>query len=365
MRQKPLISVIMNVYNVDLKYFKPAVFSILNQTYRNLELIVINDGDSENHQRYSKFLNSLEDKRIRYVNNKTNNGIPYCINQGIDLSKGEYVAKMDADDISVSDRLESELEFFKKNPNANVLGTYYVMFGQEHTLGVDYNNYSQKHRNVLLFYRNSGLLQASFLIKKNFLDKYNIRYHTDLKLGAEDYRLWVDCSKYDRLYCLNKVKYLYRRHTNQTSTAGLKKQNYYRDCVRIELVKKLVTSITKDEQNLHLHLCNRELDVNDIPFIYKWTKRLIEANNNKQIYDIRLFKNSLNAEVFVALLKNHNKLGRHKFNKEITKYLNFGSVSYYLKDKTIFLFGCLKKKFSFFWINKEIDNTINQQEFYY
>ena len=92
-----LVSVIMSTYNTDSEMLKESINSILNQTYKNIELIIVNDGSNKDDL---KVIKSFNDNRIRVVNNKVNEGLAISLNKAIDISNGIYIARMDSDDIS-------------------------------------------------------------------------------------------------------------------------------------------------------------------------------------------------------------------------------------------------------------------------
>src|SRR4051812_19701656 len=100
----PLVSVIMPCYNTE-KYFVEAIESIINQTYKNLEIVLINDGSTDST---TELLNqySEKDKRIKIILNPVNLGLIASLNKGVAAATGDYIARMDADDISVLDRVE-------------------------------------------------------------------------------------------------------------------------------------------------------------------------------------------------------------------------------------------------------------------
>src|SRR5215218_8078213 len=98
----PKISVILPVYNAE-KYLKAAIDSILNQTFPDFELLIINDGSSDGSE---KIIKSYTDNRIVYVKNGENSGLINTLNKGIDLATGEFIARMDGDDIAVPERFE-------------------------------------------------------------------------------------------------------------------------------------------------------------------------------------------------------------------------------------------------------------------
>lgn len=108
----PTITVLMPVYNGE-KYLHWAIESILNQTYADFEFLIINDGSTDHSE---EIILSYDDKRIRYIKNEVNLKLIKTLNKGIDLAKGQYIARMDCDDVAVLDRLEKQIRIFKENP---------------------------------------------------------------------------------------------------------------------------------------------------------------------------------------------------------------------------------------------------------
>ena len=117
-----LISIILPAYNAE-KYLKEAIDSILAQTYTNFELIVINDGSTDKTE---EIILSYQDSRIRYIKNEKNLKLIRTLNKGIGLAKGKYIARMDADDISLPHRLKEEVEFMEAHPNIGEIGRAHV-----------------------------------------------------------------------------------------------------------------------------------------------------------------------------------------------------------------------------------------------
>ncbi|MFA5856885.1 MAG: glycosyltransferase family 2 protein [Candidatus Pacearchaeota archaeon] len=117
----PIISVIMPAFNAE-KYLVEAIDSILNQTFKDFEFIIINDGSTDKTlDIINKYIS--KDKRIILINNLSNQGIIKSLNLGLKISKGKYIARMDADDISIKDRLEIQYKYLEKNPNIFLLGS--------------------------------------------------------------------------------------------------------------------------------------------------------------------------------------------------------------------------------------------------
>jgi glycosyltransferase involved in cell wall biosynthesis len=115
----PKVSVVMSVYN-DESYIREAVESILNQSFKDFELIIINDGSTD---RTREILSSYTDERIRLFDQE-NRGLTISLNRGLSLAKGSYIARMDGDDISELDRFSEEVRFLEQNKKIGLVGTY-------------------------------------------------------------------------------------------------------------------------------------------------------------------------------------------------------------------------------------------------
>lgn len=122
----PTISVVMSVYNGG-RYLGDSVASILKQTYKNFEVIIINDGSTdESLDILTEYLR--KDNRIAIINQQ-NSGLSNSLNRGIELSRSNLIARMDADDIAEPTRLEEQVNFIDQNPQVVVLGTAFLLFG--------------------------------------------------------------------------------------------------------------------------------------------------------------------------------------------------------------------------------------------
>ena len=120
MIKKPEISVIMSVYN-GMPYLQEAVKSILNQTYKDFEFIIVDDASTDDSLKYLKGIN---DKRIKILSNEKNLGLAVSLNKALNAARGEYIARMDADDISKPERLHIQLNFMELNPQIDICGSF-------------------------------------------------------------------------------------------------------------------------------------------------------------------------------------------------------------------------------------------------
>lgn len=131
--QKPKISVVMAVHN-GMPFLKAAVNSILSQTYKNFEFIIVDDASSDGSGNY---LRSLKDKRVKFIKNWKNLGLASSLNKGLKIASGRYIARMDADDISLPRRFEKQEKFLENNPQIDICGTWATLIDDnDKTLGL-------------------------------------------------------------------------------------------------------------------------------------------------------------------------------------------------------------------------------------
>ncbi len=182
---EPLVSIVTPAYNVE-KYIEETINSVLNQTYKNWEMIVVDDCSNDNTlkliQNFSK-----EDSRIKSYKNTINSGVSFTRNKAIDIAQGKYIAFLDADDLWDKEKLEKQIEFMEKN---KILLSYtgYRKINSNGTLRGDINvplklNYDELLKNCLV-----GFLTGVYNQKK--LGKY---YFKDMKV--EDYIYWLEMIK--------------------------------------------------------------------------------------------------------------------------------------------------------------------------
>lgn len=205
----PSVSVVMPAYNA-AKYLREAIDSILAQTYTDFEFIIINDGSTDDTR---AIIQSYDDPRIVYLENETNSGICVTLNKGLDAARGRYIARMDADDISLPERLAAQVAYMDAHPEVGVAGSDIVVFGE------DFAPYTFKQLHTpedcmagLLF--NTCFAHPAVMIRKSVISEHNLRYN-DVFRGLEDYELWWQISKYSKLNNIDIPLLRYRHHKGQ------------------------------------------------------------------------------------------------------------------------------------------------------
>jgi glycosyltransferase involved in cell wall biosynthesis len=204
---RPKVSVILPVYKME-EYVGKAIESILTQTFRDFELIIISEYG--NTPASEKVIDSFSDERIRVVKNKERLGLERSLNLAIELSRGEYVANMNADDISFPARLEKQVDFLEKNPDVGVLGSttyaYYESSGKRILTRPE--TLPDAVSWLLLF--NSALAAPSVMIRRKILTE--IGFFDPNHKYCEDYDFWARASHITKLANLSEPLIEYRIH---------------------------------------------------------------------------------------------------------------------------------------------------------
>ena len=204
----PRISVVMPVYNA-APYLRMAIDSVLMQTYKNFEFIIINDGSTDNS---ADIIREYKDARIVFVDNEENMGLVSVLNTGLDLARGEFIARMDADDISLPNRFAKQLAYLRRHRRVGVLGTAFYIFGG----GVSCISTKPKRPTLHDMLKTCPIGHPTVMMRKSVLDKYKLRYDGRYR-HAEDYELWLRMIRYTRFANLPDVLLNYRWHTTNVS----------------------------------------------------------------------------------------------------------------------------------------------------
>src|SRR3989344_7621924 len=180
------ISVIMSVFNNE-EYLNESIESIILQTYKNFEFIIVDDASTDQTSGILKEWLS-KDRRIKVITNKENMGLTKSLNRAIQIAGGEYIARQDGDDVSLPERFEKQIEFFQKNPEIKILGTFgYIIDKQGDILGKEILSTSFQTIKKEFIKRNP-LMHTSVMIKKEVIDKVG-GYDETFKT-SQDYELW-------------------------------------------------------------------------------------------------------------------------------------------------------------------------------
>jgi glycosyltransferase involved in cell wall biosynthesis len=246
----PKISVIMPAYNAE-KYIKESVDSILGQSVGDFELIIINDSSKDATE---DIVLSYEDDRIVYVKNERNMGVAATLNRGLDLAKGEYIARMDADDISKPNRFEKQLAYMEKHPECGICGSNLLLFGQgKMDEPFCFAESDKEIRADMLF--NSSFAHPSVMLRRSVLEENSLRYDCSFE-RVEDYELWSRMLTVCKGHNIQEHLLRYRFHASQVTQAYRPEQIRILRRLHRTMLQRMSVVLTQDEEDVFLNICD-------------------------------------------------------------------------------------------------------------
>lgn len=234
MNSKPLISVLLPLYNEPVAFAQQAIDSILNQTYQRLEIILLLDNPQNDDLR--RLLNNYlkQDSRIKIHVNERNLGLPDTLNKGIDLSSGDYIARMDGDDISLPIRMESQLNFLLAHPEIDLVASNSYVINEEGKVIGEYHklltDFSQK---LMLRYANINMIHPTWFGKSELFRKCHYRNF----MHCEDYDFMARAYAMGANFCNMDEKLFYCR-VQQISCRSISRKYAYEQYMNTLKVRK-------------------------------------------------------------------------------------------------------------------------------
>lgn len=199
----PKVSVIMSVFNGE-QHLKASIESIFNQTFANFEFIIINDGSTD---ATVKIIKSYNDARIKIINNGENIGLTKSLNKALKVAHGEYIARQDADDISMPNRLEQQLKYLESHPQVALLGTGISVVDEQ---GKEIEKRIMQPNPRASLQKGNRIVHGSAMFRKSVIEELG-GYNETLKY-AQDYELWLRIAKKHEVRNLTSPLYMLRMH---------------------------------------------------------------------------------------------------------------------------------------------------------
>ena len=206
----PKVSILMPIYNT-APYLKEAVDSMLSQTFTDFELIALNDCSPDNAE---EVLDGYSDSRIVRYRGEKNVGLSNILNVGMEMARGNYIARMDSDDISLPNRLQVQVDYLVQHPEIDLVSVGMQLFGVKNEVWIRDPNPENVKINALFF---SPILHASSIWRKESFEKHGLRFRQEM-VPAEDYDMWTRALVQGlKLVNLPEVLYQYRIYTSQAT----------------------------------------------------------------------------------------------------------------------------------------------------
>jgi hypothetical protein len=285
----PCVSVLMPVSN-GARYLEEAIQSILQQTFSDFEFIIINDGSTDGTagiiDRYR-----LNDSRI-HIYEQPHQGLVPALNHGLEVARGVYIARMDADDVSVPHRLAVQVEFMDSQPAVGVCGTWIETYGRDRPEIRRYPCQDGMIRSSLLF--ESVLAHPSVMIRRDMLHRHALLYDAGAPC-AEDYDLWVRAAQHSLLGNVPHVLLRYRAHEHQIVTQYGAEKRATAQKIRLRQLHSLGLVPEECEMKLHEALAGWQMmpTKDFILDAHAWLMKLMSANQMTQIYPSEAFQRTL------------------------------------------------------------------------
>ena len=320
----PRISVIMPVYNAG-PYLGPAIDSILAQTFTDFEFLVFDDGSTDESAdiiaRYAK-----RDSRIRVFTSTENKGYVTHLNDGIHKARGTYIARMDADDISLSTRFAKQVAFLDRNPKVAVLGTSVHSMDKDGTLSKGWIlNATPEETRVHFLFTNyilhpTVMMRASLIPQEGYREEY---------MPAEDFDLWTRILEKHDVCSLSEPLLSYRTHGSNISTLKLQALREHAEKILGRQITAIGIDASPQEISFHHEASDFRLEGIGVRDIDSWFIRLWEANRRSKRYQPEILLSTMVGRLIVA-----SRMKKQSFTATVFRYIWMGR-RYFLPFATL------------------------------
>lgn len=265
-----LVSVIVPCFNSE-KWIEKAICSVLEQTWRNLEVLVYDDGSTDKSLTILESL-AAEDKRLKILGDGKNHGIVYALNYLLELANGEYIARMDSDDICVNYRIEKQITFLQKN-KYDGCGSWFTEIGLGPSKVVCWADTESALKAAMLF--QNTILHPTFMAHRKVFERFKYRESYQL---AEDYDLFVRVAQEFHLANIPESLLYYRRHLGQATQSKRKLMEFVTRRIRVETLDLNNIEASEDERYIHnlIRAPQSIYNMDDFEKIEFWLLKLIE-----------------------------------------------------------------------------------------
>ena len=329
----PKISVIMTVYNTEEKYLREAVESVLNQTFGDFEFIIIDDGSTNNAVEVVK---SYRDERIKLVLNGKNLGMAKSSNIGLEMAQGEYIARMDSDDISLPERFEKQIEYMEKHQDIDILSSYVEFFPEKRKV---YYPLDDTNIKLILLFVSSLVPHTSAFFRAAVLKDKDLKYDESYA-AAIDYAFFMAAFDKAKFANMKDVLVKYRWHISNVSNS--KKQVQIDADTRIKdfYQKKFLGEKYPAETEILKKIRHRQKITSDellclADFVEILVSKVVDEENKEKV---------------IKSLAGLYKLAAKKYTKRDLKFFKIlwtHPVSKYIQTGNLFFF---KLRTSFIWL---------------
>lgn len=289
----PRITVLMPTYNV-APWVDEAIQSVLNQSYKDFEILVVDDASNDDTLVHVKAIN---DSRIRIAAFPNNVGLADNLNRGLDLIDTELVARMDGDDIAEPDWLETGIKVLDSHPEVGVCSFGFQFFGTKTSL-VRFPEWNEDSKAQMLF----GCTVIVPVLRRSVFVDNDLRYSTEA-FPAEDYMMWSNVYRVTQVYNVQRTLFHYRTHETQISTAKRQAQIEKSNEVRLKMLNWLNEGFSNEEKRYFLDVfvpcvVNGKTSVDEL----KQFAELLISRNTQEHYDSEALRKKFKSHIAYGAL---------------------------------------------------------------
>lgn len=309
-----MVSVVLPAYNAG-PYIAEAINSILNQTFTDFELIVVNDCSTDTTEQE---ILAIADSRIQYIKNAQNSGLIYNLNLSFSLAKGKYIVRMDADDISLPTRIAEQVGFMEANTKVGICGTWFESFGTQNTIA-QYETENDAIKLRMLY--QCHFCHPTVILRKSIIAENNLTYDRAF-IHAEDYELWGRMAFMTGFANIGQVLLKYRIHGENVSQKHSDVQGENSGKVIQAIFKRLGIDVTLEAVAIWVRACYADfsLTANEIRTLENLMDFIVQENKRVK------YVSQPALEDFISQ-KWYNLCYNNVKNKEVQTIFNGSTIS--------------------------------------
>lgn len=314
----PRLTVLMSVYNAEI-FLREAIDSVLSQTFTDFEFLIYEDCSTDGSL---EIIKSYSDSRIRLIKNENNKGLTWNLHDGMNSAKGEFVARMDADDICMPERFQKQVAFLDSNKDISIVGSAVVFFddnGMEISGNQPLDHDAIKVELLLSF----TMMHPSVMMRIADFRMHNLNYNPHFRY-SQDFDLWTRAIRKLKFANHPDVLLKMREHSFKISTALKPQQKVFSDEIRQSQLATLgIEYIPAEWAVFHNAASGKVLGDNESVLMEGFLLKLLKRNNTAQIYNQRLLKRRT-ALMFYNIcrqqLNDGDKRGFHFWRSELISF---------------------------------------------
>lgn len=298
----PKVSVFMPVYNAG-SYLNAAIESILNQSFTDFEFVIVNDGSTDQSE---AIILSYKDPRIRLVNNPKNLGLIASLNVGLEICRGDYIVRMDQDDISLPDRIALQVSFMEQNPEIGLIGSWFEDFGDQIESKVVRYSTNDTEIRIRHLYQ-THISHPTAVLRSAVVRKHNVRFDPEFVHG-EDYNCWVTMSAFCKMS--NYPAVLVRKRDHPRNITNSFSSTMHSTCTKVKQKQfdAMGAAVSQAEADLYTRFADPEwqFSIDEMNQLLSLLTRINEANLKSKFIHPEEFAGYLASKWFHLCFHNKN-----------------------------------------------------------